>query len=137
MLIRRPQPTDLSGMATLARSAMFDDPITAFVAPHRNQHPECLRLAFFRRAKKRLYSGKYLLIAVTDQQDPDWDGTEKVIGYLAAISPTWKAEQASQSYISWNSKQLLSQPVMFLLMFSRPRTCSSFAGDFLHRHCRC
>ncbi|KEF63151.1 uncharacterized protein A1O9_01127, partial [Exophiala aquamarina CBS 119918] len=106
MHIRRPQATDLSGMATLASKAMSDDPITAFVAPYRKPHPECMRLAFFRRAKKRLYSGKYLLIAITDQQDPDWDGTERVVGYLAATSPRWKAEQASQSYFSWNNLEL-------------------------------
>jgi len=117
MHIRHPQAADLGGMALVARSAMFDDPITAFVSPYRKQHPECLRQALFRRAKWRLYSGRYLLIAVTDQQDYDWDGSERVVGYLGAISPTWKEEQASRPWFSWNGKQLCALPVGVLLIF--------------------
>lgn len=117
MHIRRPQATDLSGMAKVASDAMFNDAVTAFVAPYRYQHPECLRLGFLRRARRRMYSGKYLLIAVTDQQDPDWDGTERVVGYLSATSTKRKAEQARQSYFSWNSKLLMCTAFVFLLMF--------------------
>lgn len=107
MHIRPPQPRDFSDMATLANKALFHDPMTEWLAPYRHQHPECMRQGYLRRVRRRFYGGKYVILAVTDQQDPYWDGTERVVGYLSANSTKRQAEQARQSWFSWNSKMLL------------------------------
>ncbi|KAK5064431.1 hypothetical protein LTR84_000264 [Exophiala bonariae] len=106
MHIRPPQPRDFSDMATLANKALFHDPLTVWVAPHRHQHPECMRQGYLRRAKRRFYGGKYMMVAVTDQHDPDWDGVERVVGYLSANSTRRQTEQARQSWFSWNNWEL-------------------------------
>ena len=39
--------------------------------------------AFLHRTKKRLWAGSTLLIMVSDQDDAEWDGSERVISYMA------------------------------------------------------
>ncbi|KAJ9606493.1 hypothetical protein H2200_009454 [Cladophialophora chaetospira] len=85
---------------------MFDDELTDFLAPHRHQHPECLRLGFLRRAKKRFYDGHLVLAAVSDEKDPWWDGREKVVGYLSATSTQRTKSHEKTSWFSWNALEL-------------------------------
>ena len=85
---------------------MFDDDLTVYLAPHRHTHPECLRQGFLRRAKKRYYDGHTTLVAVTDEDDAEWSGTEKVVGYLSAGSSRQK---------EYNTRQLFSCKCKFPL----------------------
>lgn len=124
MHIRPTQPRDFSDMATLANKALFNDPISDFVAPYRHQSPECMRQGYLRRAKRRFYGGKYMLVAVTDQQDPDWDGTERVVGYLSSNSTQRQTDQAHQSWFSWSSRLLPSRFPEFLT--DTPRQISNW-----------
>lgn len=126
MHIRPPQPGDFSDMATLAHKALFDDPFSEYVAPYRHQNPECMRQGYLRRAKRRFYGGKYMLVAVTDQQDPDWNGTERVVGYLSANSTQRQTDRARQSWFSWNSRLLPSPVPEFLLILIRPGQISNW-----------
>lgn len=98
MHIRPAQPADFSAMSHVAHDAMLDDELSAFIAPYRRQHPECMRLGFLRRAKIRYYSGNYMLVAVLDSSDPGWAGTDMVVGYLSAIGPEARGERASSKW---------------------------------------
>lgn len=102
MHIRPAQSSELAELATIGRDAMFNDELTAFLAPYRYQHPECLRQGFLRRAKKRFYEGHLMLAAVTDARDSCWDGREKIVGYLSATSSKQDAESEKRSWFSWN-----------------------------------
>jgi hypothetical protein len=86
---------------------MLDDGLTVYLAPHRHTHPECLRQGVLRRAKKKYYDGHTTLVAVTDQDDAQWNGTEKVVGYLSAGSSMQK-EQNTPQLFSRNGKLPLS-----------------------------
>ncbi|ETI29244.1 hypothetical protein G647_01697 [Cladophialophora carrionii CBS 160.54] len=99
---------DLSDVGTIATNAMFDDELTQFLAPHRHEHPECLRIGFLRRAKKRFYDGHVVLAGVSDRRDPWWSGEDKVVGYLSAISSTQKgANERKPGFPStWNELEL-------------------------------
>ena len=108
MHIRLAKASDLADLATVATRAMWDDDLTPWLAPYREQHPECLRQSTLRRAKRRYYSGNTVLAAVTDDEDPEWTGTEKVVGYLSAASSKQHSQASSRPWFSWNcTKQLL------------------------------
>ena len=85
---------------------MFDDQLFQFLAPFRHQHPECLRLGFLRRAKKRLHDGHLILAAVSDEKDSWWDGQERVLGTISAISTKQKEEHKKTSWFSWDALEL-------------------------------
>jgi ribosomal protein S18 acetylase RimI-like enzyme len=108
MHVRPALTRDLSDLGTIATTAVFDDELTQFLAPHRHEHPQCLRLGFLRRAKKRFYDGHVVLAGVSDRDDPWWDGEEKVVGYLSAISSTQKIDNKKRPWfpLSWNALEL-------------------------------
>ncbi|KIW72106.1 hypothetical protein PV04_00326 [Phialophora macrospora] len=108
MHVRPALARDLSDLGTVGTKAMFDDELTQFLAPHRHEHPECLRLGFIRRTKKRFYGGHMVLAAVTDRDDAWWDGEEKVVGLLSAISSMQRMDNATRPWfpVSWNALEL-------------------------------
>ncbi|KIW26469.1 uncharacterized protein PV07_09562 [Cladophialophora immunda] len=110
MHVRPARRTDLADLATIARDAMFDDELTIFLAPNRHRHPECLRQGVLRRVKKRFYDGHLVLAAVSDENDVWWDGKEKVVGYLSAISTKKNADEDKEKKswlpFSWNALEL-------------------------------
>ena len=60
--------------------------------------------AFCAAPKKRFYGGTLLVLAgVSDENDPWWDGEEKVLAYLAAGSSESKRRN---SWFSWNALEL-------------------------------
>ena len=106
MLVRPAESRDLSALATIATDAMFDDELTQVLAPYRRKHPESLRQGILRRAKKRFYSGNLMLAAVSDKDDPWWNGHDQVLGYLSARSTKQDEHQAKHSWFSWNALEL-------------------------------
>ena len=109
MHIRPARARDISDLATIATDALFDDELFQFLAPHRHQHPECLRLGFLRRTKKRFYDGHLVLAAVSDENDSWWDGEERLVGHLTATSSKQKEENESMKlWFSWTGVCLLS-----------------------------
>ncbi|KAK5272937.1 hypothetical protein LTR99_002333 [Exophiala xenobiotica] len=125
MHVRPAKPQDLPDCATIARDAMFDDGLTVYLAPHRHTHPECLRQGVLRRAKKKYYDGHTTLVAVTDQDDAQWNGTEKVVGYLSAGSST-QNEQNTPQLFSRNAfeLQLLRLEELFIWYTNSDRSIS-------------
>ncbi|EXJ59366.1 uncharacterized protein A1O5_12247 [Cladophialophora psammophila CBS 110553] len=123
MHVRPARASDLADLATIARDAMFDDELTVFLAPHRHEHPECLRQGCLRRVKKRFYDGHLVLAAVSDENDSWWDGEEKVVGYLSATSTKQQKdeemEKKSWLSFSWNGIFMTS---------SRPESSSLITG---------
>ncbi len=107
MHIRPANPQDLPDCATIARDAMFDDDLTVYLAPYRHTHPECLRQGVLRRVKKRYYDDHTTLVAVTDEDDAEWNGIEKVVGYLSTGSSMHK-EQNTRRVFSWKGRFPLS-----------------------------
>ncbi|KIW12302.1 hypothetical protein PV08_09579 [Exophiala spinifera] len=124
MHVRPGKAQDLPDCATISRNAMFDDNLTAYVAPHRHNHPECLRQGILRRAKKRFYGGDTLWVAVTDDNDADWDGHEKVIGHLSASST--REANSKPSAFSWKGLEvrLLQLEELFIWYTNSDRSIS-------------
>ncbi|EXJ65275.1 hypothetical protein A1O7_01616 [Cladophialophora yegresii CBS 114405] len=108
MHVRLALARDLSDLGTIATNAMFDDDLTQFLSPHRHEHPECLRVGFLRRAKKRFYDGHVVLAGVSDRNDPWWNGEDKVVGHVSAISSTQKSDNQRRPRFpsSWNELEL-------------------------------
>lgn len=107
-------------MSHVAYDAMLDDELSAFIAPYRRQHPECMRLGFLRRAKIRYYSGNYMLVAVLDSRDPGWQGTDQVVGYLSAIDPEARGERGSSWPDSMSSLRTTLTNKLFYVPCSFP-----------------
>ena len=53
----------------------------------------------------RLYDSHLVLAGISDENDPWWDGEEKVVAYLSAWSTLKKKEDAAKPWFSWNGKQ--------------------------------
>ena len=80
MHIRHARVEELPYTADFHCRAMWDDEITAYVAPFREQYPLSCRDTFLRREKKRFYNGEFTMVAVTDEEDRDFDGRERIVG---------------------------------------------------------
>lgn len=89
MHVRLCTAADLPTFATISAAAMYNDEVIVNTAPGREQYYTSYRYYFLLRTRMRFYSGQWLMLAVTDENDPDWDGTEKAMGY-AAYSTTLK-----------------------------------------------
>jgi hypothetical protein len=85
MHIRKAKLSDTADMATVASNAMLDDEFVAWLCPRRRENFDSFRNGFLSRTKKRILTGFTVLVMVTDEEDLEWEGTEKVVGYLAMI----------------------------------------------------
>ena len=107
MHIRRATLADTADMATMASNAMLDDEFVVWLCPNRQKCPYAFRATFLHRIKKRLWAGSTLLIMVTDEDDAEWNGFERVISYIAVTRhggprsprPFWDAVNAQLNRI--------------------------------------
>ena len=88
MHIRNATLADTADMANVAADAMRDDEFVFWLCPYSRQYPDGYRASILHRAKKRVWAGCTLLLMVTDQDDPEWNGVEKVISYLSMTRST-------------------------------------------------
>jgi ribosomal protein S18 acetylase RimI-like enzyme len=83
MHIRRATLADTAEIATVASNAMLDDEFLGWLHPYRYEHFGSYRASFLHRTKKRVWAGNAMLVMVTDLDDSDWDGVERIISYMA------------------------------------------------------
>lgn len=108
MHIRSVTAKDLPDIASIQAEAFINDDYSSFLAPYRHQHPHDFRHGFLLRCKKRVYGGRLMVVAVSDEQDSDWDGISKVIGHAAL--DRCQDEQPSSTClesVSWNGTYII------------------------------
>ncbi|KAI9823386.1 MAG: hypothetical protein M1826_007742 [Phylliscum demangeonii] len=81
MHIRPLQPTDFPAAASISAEAFWDDEQFSWRCPGKAQFPEHFRQSILRLWKTRARTpGCVVIIAETDERDPDWQGEPEVIG---------------------------------------------------------
>lgn len=81
MLLREGKLEDLPQVADIGAEALWNDEIVQYLAPNRNKYPLSHRDHYLHRTKKRFFAGDRLVVAVTDERDDSWSGTEEIAGF--------------------------------------------------------
>jgi GNAT superfamily N-acetyltransferase len=106
MHIRPATRKDLPDIATLNRDVQIDDEISKMISPYRYQHPECMRQSFMLRFTPHLYDGHSCLVAVSDDNDEWWTGTEQILGFASADSTQRHMCASNRPKLSFNYLEL-------------------------------
>lgn len=81
MHLREGTLDDIPYVADIGCEALWDDEIVQYLAPSRASHPRSHRDNYLYRTKKRFFAGDRLIVAVTDDKDEAWSGTEKITAF--------------------------------------------------------
>lgn len=86
MHVRPITRSDLFAVTNIAFDAFKEDEFFGWLNPGRDKYPGDMRRNQSIRLRERLVTpGQHGYVAVTDQEDPDWDGEEKVVGFAFYI----------------------------------------------------
>jgi hypothetical protein len=85
MHIRRATLEDTADMAMLSSNAMMDDELFEWLCPWRRERTYDFRLGFLRRTRKRILRGGDVFVMVTDKEDPEWGGKERLTGLISIV----------------------------------------------------
>lgn len=82
MLIRGMVRDDIPAVLQITDEGFKDDELVGWIYPYRDRYPEDLRRAHLFRLRSRLVAvGTHAFVAVTEQSDPEWNGTPEIVGY--------------------------------------------------------
>ncbi|KAI9652931.1 MAG: hypothetical protein M1829_001358 [Trizodia sp. TS-e1964] len=81
MHLRRATAADIPALSALSALAFWDDPLFAFMSPHRAAFPDDFQQNLGRQLSKALYSvNDHLIASETDELDSVWTGTPVLTG---------------------------------------------------------
>lgn len=70
-------------IASVASRAMMEDELSLWLSPQQREFKHIHRQRCLRSTKRRWNAGMTYLVAVTDENDKEWDGISRVVGYAA------------------------------------------------------
>lgn len=131
MHLRRVEQIDLYDFAQAVGAAMWDGDIMIYTAPRREQYLDSYFRYCLHRVKVRWYRGELLFLAVTDEGDPDWSGSEdimgycaysnNILGYQAPVRGGWLGNSFEREALNLHSK--------YARLFKLDRSCDLAAMD--------
>ncbi|KAI9789572.1 MAG: hypothetical protein M1816_005979 [Peltula sp. TS41687] len=129
MRIRSMTRDDIPSIATVCSEAFWDDDLWSWRHPYKSQYPEDFRACNVRLFKMSLCQPDCrVLVAETDQTDPDWQGSNVVVG--CAIWERWGSSDVAKSWVQDSlfrkiERRLLDLEERYISTFGLDRSVSS------------